>query len=315
MKKFILTTLLSVFAFLNTLQAQKQWSQQKHYAYKPNKIQFEYGFGAGISNFLGELGGANRIGTNFANDLDMRSTRYAFTGFGRIYYHRRIAQKIDFTYTKISGNDAETKEPARNNRNLNFRSPIFELGTQIEIYLISESPMNNRNKLSGTRKKGNNPINLYLFGGISAFYMNPKGLAPNGKWVALQPLRTEGQGAFDTRKPYSRIQMAIPFGLGFSARVTPKIRIGFEASLRKTFTDYMDDVSTTYVDPSVFATSGSSDAALAAAMADKGLGNIPGSTAPGQQRGDPRDKDSFMTLMLNVSIRIGQSKPSMPKFF
>lgn len=315
MKRFALPILIVLFMSASSAIAQRQWSQQKHYAYKPNKIQYEYGFGAGISNFLGELGGANAIGTNFARDLDMRSTRYAFTGFGRIYYHRRIAQKFDFTYTKIYGDDAETKEPARNNRNLSFRSPIFELGTQIEVYLVAESQNNPTSRLSGTRKKGNNPVNLYLFGGVSGFYMNPKGQAPNGKWVALQPLRTEGQGAFPTRKPYSRIQLAIPFGLGFNVRCTPKIRIGFEASLRKTFTDYMDDVSTTYVDPSVFATSGSKDPALAAAMADKGLGNIPGATAAGQQRGDPRDKDSFMTLVLNISFRIGKGKTSMPKFF
>lgn len=315
MKNFTLPTLVILLLASNAAFAQKQWSQQKHYAYKQNKVQFEYGFGAGISNFLGELGGANQIGTNFATDLDMKSTRYAFTGFGRVFYHRRIAQKFDFTYTKIYGDDARTQEPARNDRNLSFRSPIFELGTQIELYIIAESQKATSNRLSGSRRKGNNPVNLYLFGGVSAFYMNPKGQAPNGKWVALQPLHTEGQGAFPTRKPYSRFQVAIPFGLGFNVRCTPKIRVGFEASLRKTFTDYMDDVSTTYVDPSAFAAGGSKDPALAAAMANKGLGNIPGSTAPGQQRGDPKDKDSFMTLMLNVSFRIGQSKTSMPKFF
>lgn len=317
MKK--ITPLLIVLFILisSAAQAQKKWNQQKHYAYQKSKIEFEFGVGAGVSNFLGELGGANAIGTNFATDLDMRSSRYAFTGFARIFYHRRIAQKIDFTYTKIYGDDARTQEAARNNRNLSFRAPVFELGTQLEIYLIAESQSAPGNRLTGTRKKGNNPVNLYLFGGVSGFYFNPKGKDASGRWVALQPLGTEGQGNpnFPTRKPYNRLQLAIPFGLGFNVRVSPMIRVGFEASLRKTFTDYMDDVSTTYVAASDLNPKDPANAALAAYMADKSLGSIPGATAAGQQRGDPKDKDAFMTLMLNVSFRLGKAKPSMPKFF
>ena len=318
MKNKLLILLITLTAgFLSGTSSYAQnWGRGRKYAYKQSTIAYEVGGGVGVSNFMGELGGANKIGTNFANDLDMRSSRYAFNIFGRIFYHRRFAQKVSFSYIKLYGSDARTEEAARNNRNLTFRAPVFEMSTQFEVYLISETPQRNRYKLRGAVRRGSqNPCNLYLFGGVAGFYFNPKGPGPDGRWHALQPLHTEGQGAFPTRQPYKRFQLAIPFGLGFSVRVSPLIRIGFEAGLRKTFTDYIDDVSTTYVDPATIAASGSSNPALAAAMADPSKGNIPGATAPGQQRGDPRDKDAYMTLMLNVHFRIGGGRTSMPKFF
>ena len=159
-------------------------------------------------------------------------------------------------------------------------------------------------------------MSIYLFGGVGGFYFNPKGKNPvTGEWVALQPLHTEGQGIIGTRQPYKRFQVCIPMGLGFTFRLAPQWRLGIDLGLRKTFTDYIDDVSLTYVDPAMFAQSGSPNAALSAIMSDKSKGNIPGGSAPGQQRGDPKDKDSYMFLTINLAYKFGTGGPSMPKFF
>jgi hypothetical protein len=81
----------------------------------------------------------------------------------------------------------------------------------------------------------------YVFGGIAGFHHNPKAVY-NNQWYELQPLSTEGQ------TPYGLYQLAIPGGVGAIVYLTDAISIGIEGGLRKTFTDYLDDVSGTYVD-------------------------------------------------------------------
>lgn len=312
MKKILLLPLLLLVIF-ETSQAQR--SVRRRYTKNPNKPYFEVFAGIGVSNFLGELGGSNQIGTNFAKDLDIQATRPTLTLGGRVFYHPRIAQKVQLTYGWLSGDDNRTKEPARNERNLNFRTPLFEVNTSFEFYLLKEKTPKNRYRLTAAKMKGN-PVSIYLWGGVGGFYFNPKGKNPvTGEWVALQPLRTEGQGYYGTRAPYKRFQLCIPMGVGFTFRLHPQWRLGVELGLRKTFTDYIDDVSLTYVDPSIFTQNGSSDPALATIMANKSKGNIAGAGAPGQQRGDPKDFDSYMFLTVNVAYKFGARGPSMPKFF
>lgn len=314
MKKILLLPLLFLL-IVQSVDAQR--SIRRRYTRNQNKPYFEVYAGVGVSSFLGELGGANAIGTNFAKDLDIEATRLTTTIGGRVFYHPRIAQRVGLTYGWLSGDDKRTKEPARNERNLNFRTPVFEVMTAFEIYLLKESTPKNRYRLTAQKQKGN-PVNIYLWGGVGGFYFNPKGQNPvTGEWVALQPLRTEGQGydGYGTRQPYKRFQLCIPFGLGFTFRLHPQWRLGIDLGLRKTFTDYIDDVSLTYVDPSIFAQNGSSDPNLAAIMANKSQGNIAGAAAPGQQRGDPKDLDSYMFLTINLAYKIGGGGPSMPKFF
>lgn len=309
MRKLLLLPLLLVL-FHNQADAQRR----RYASRRNNKPYFEVYGGVGISSFLGELGGSNKIGTNFARDLDIEATRPTFTIGGRIFYHPRVAQRVSFTYGWLSGDDSRTKEPARSDRNLNFRTPVFEVNTAFEFYLLKESQERSRYRLVSSRLRGN-PVSIYLFGGIGGFYFNPKGKSASGEWVALQPLRTEGQGYIGTRKPYQRFQLCVPMGIGFTFRLSRAWRLGIDMGLRKTFTDYIDDVSLTYVDPSVFAQNGSKDPALAAAMANKSKGNISGASDPGQQRGDPRDKDSYMFLTINLAYKFGSRGGSMPKFF
>lgn len=292
-------------------------AQRRRYGYyKGNKPYFEVYAGVGVSSFLGDLGGSKGIGTNFARDLDIQATRPTLTLGGRVFYHPHIAQRVGLTYGWVSGSDAHTKEPARSGRNLNFRSPIFEVNTALEIYLLKESKQKNRYRLSSARQKGN-PVSIYLWGGVGGFYFNPKGQNPNtGEWVALQPLRTEGQGYYGSRQPYKRFQLVIPFGLGFTFRLAPAWRLGVDLGLRKTFTDYIDDVSLSYVDPSVFSQNGSSNPGLSALMSSGKYQGVAGGNAPGEQRGDPKDKDSYMFLTINVAYKFGSSRGgSMPKFF
>ena len=86
--------------------------------------------------------------------------------------------------------------------------------------------------------------------------------------------------------------------------------IGLEYGLRKTFTDYMDDVSTTYIDPDYFDVHLSpSEAAIARQIHDKTVGIVtPGVNRyePGTQRGQSKNMDAYFSFVLKLGIRFGQ---------
>jgi hypothetical protein len=70
---------------------------------------------------------------------------------------------------------------------------------------------------------------------------------PEADGVALKEMGTEGQNiGFEGRSPYNTTQMAMPFGLGIKYSLNKKLGFAMEWGMRKTFTDYIDDVSTTY---------------------------------------------------------------------
>ena len=89
--------------------------------------------------------------------------------------------------------------------------------------------------------------------GIGFFHFNPKAHLYN-EWFELQPLHLEGQGfaEYPDRKNYKRTQIYIPLSLGFKYKITDNYFFSLSTIFRKTFTDYIDDVSTNYIDPSLF---------------------------------------------------------------
>ena len=300
MKKTIFLLVLSVLLVSFSSHAQR-WK----------RTRYEAVFGLGASNYLGELGGADQIGTNFIKDLELGMTRLAMSVGLRYKLTGAVSLKSTLSYARIKGDDKLTKEPSRNNRNLSFKSPIIELSVQIEPSIIKER-VGHRYRFKGIKGKKGFFLNTYPFIGIAVFYFNPKAKF-GGKWHALQPLSTEGQGFFDTRKKYSRIQIAIPYGMGFKYGYKRNWSFGLELKIRKTFTDYLDDVSTTYISNSfIYQVKGP----VAAALADMSDGSKPNKTAAGQQRGDIKDKDSYFSAIfsLNYKFRWKKRRRSRPKF-
>lgn len=285
------------------------------------RVRYEFSFGLGASNFLGELGGANQIGTDYFRDLEISMTRLVVSVGLRYKLDKWLAGKACLTYARISGDDKLTTEESRNYRNLSFRSPIIEFAVQIEPSIIKEQA-GHRYRLKGVKGRKWKMVNTYPFIGIAVFYFNPKAKYQN-KWHSLRPLSTEGQGFFPTREKYSLIQISIPVGIGFKYGFSRMWGISLEYGIRKTFTDYIDDVSTTYISPNYFTTEfDEKKSNLATALAnrgdnDKGAdGSSPEKTAPGQQRGDPSDKDSYMFAIfsLNYKFKWKKRRRSRPKF-
>lgn len=289
------------------------------FANKKSKARKEYVFAIGASNFLGELGGANQIGTNFVKDLEFSMTRPSAALGMRYKFARRLAVKGGFYYQLLSGNDKLTKEPYRHNRNLNFRSHVFELSVQGEFYFTKEQ-QGHRYKIKNAKGMKSYDWQFYLFGGVGAFYYNPQAKRA-GNWVNLQPLSTEGQGLPGGAKRYSRVSICIPYGIGGKYAINKDWAIGIEVGIRKTFTDYIDDVSTVYYDNAALR---EAKGDLAADLADPSLAAYPEElggagaggvqTAAGQQRGDPKDKDAYMFINITAAYKIPYKRRTRSKF-
>jgi hypothetical protein len=120
-----------------------------------------------------------------------------------------------------------------------------------------------------------------------------------------------GQGISETRKKYSKIQLCIPVGIGFKYSFDRRWGIGLEYGIRKTFTDYIDDASKTYYNNDQILIQ---HGAIAANLADKSDHEFPYITAPGEQRGDPRDKDSYMFAVISINYKLRTGRSAFPMF-
>lgn len=306
MKKYILLLLLLA---LGVSQAEAQRKKTRFLD------RSETVYGLGFSNFLGELGGRDMIGTNGIRDLEMILTRPSVHLGFRYRKNPVLSFKLNLHYARVAGRDTLTKEPFRRNRNLSFRSPIFETSLQAEISVLQLKSTKSRYVLRGVRGKNGIDLNIYLYVGVGGFYFNPKAKLGN-KWWALQPLGTEGQGIAASRQPYRRVQACFPIGFGFRLPLSDKNwTIGFEYGMRITTTDYIDDVSTTYFSPTLIAQKyGPVAAQLSNRSNPNAEGFIPGSAATGQQRGDPTDKDAYMIGTITLTYRLKSGRSVLPKF-
>jgi len=271
-------------------------------------MRYEIFYGLGATNFLGELGGADQEGTNFVRDLEFSMTRPLFSLGIRYRITETVSTKTMLSYGWLRGDDKLTNERFRHYRNLAFRSPIAEFSNQFEYSIIREK-QGHRYNLRRVRGLKGFKTNTYFFAGFGVIYFNPKNKY-NGKWYALQPLGTEGQGLVPTRQKYSRISMCIPYGIGFKYGLNRRLNIGLEFGARKTFTDYIDDVSTTYFDNQMIR---EAKGDVAAYLADPSDHTYPNQTAAYQQRGDAKDKDSYMFLILNLTYKLYTTRRGLPK--
>lgn len=267
------------------------------------KYRKEVVFMVGASEFLGDLGGLNKVGTDYSPiDLEFSLTRPAITAGYRYKVAKNFNWFSSFNYLIVAGNDKLTSEPFRNNRNLNFKSNIFELATRGELAFFRNKAGHRYNirNTSGKRHKAST-WELVGFLGIGVFYYNPKGTQPGIGTVKLQPLHTEGQGLPGGPKQYKRISISIPMGVSFRYMLNKYWCIGAEVNYRKTFTDYIDDVSTVYYDRYKLE---QAYGPTSVAMSDPSKGIITGATSPdaagnAAQRGD-KQKDSFMGVQVTV---------------
>ena len=276
------------------------------------KVKWEVGFNFGPSFFLGDLGGNSGKGTNNMKDLNFEFTKLMKGVFVTMYPKNWVGLRLAANYTYLEGDDAIINttgidELWRKQRNLDFKTTVIEGHIALEVF-----PTMLLNRQSEYEPR----LRPYAFAGIGVFHFNPQGSLTdangNKSWYYLQPLRLEGQGMaeYPYSKPYKLTQINIPFGGGIKYFLSDRINISAEVLYRKTFTDYIDDVSKKYIDPNNYNKYLSTqEATLAYKLSDKSIGIIyPGMTRypAGTQRGDTKDGDTYFSIVLKVGVRLGQ---------
>ncbi len=260
--------------------------------------------------------------------LRLNSTRPSVSVFVTRKFTPRISGRATLSWGRITGDDSKSASPdeaenvPRYKRNLSFRNDIKELSL-IGIVDLFE------NRRTYLRRPDFTP---YAFAGVAVFHHNPMAYYDGGNgvatgWYDLQPLGTEGQYAEGEGypDPYKKIQFAIPFGLGVRYRIDKRWDVGLEVTWRKTFTDYLDDVSGSYADkndlknPVAIALSDrSAESARAKAgqypiVTDGGFPHLRGYGSKGDQRGDITDDDWFITTGITLTY-ILRPNARGPKF-
>lgn len=302
-KPLPLLAFLALVGLSNSLNA--QYFRDSNY-WKTHRRQISLGIG--ISNFLGELGGRDQIGSPFIWDLEMSQTKPAISVTYRYFLAKRLVLRGGGAYGVLAGNDNLTKEVFRNNRNLNFKSNIFEGQLGLEFQVTEELP-GHIYDLRGVKGMTPSRLGTYVFAGISVFHFKPQAQF-NGGWVDLQPLHTEGQGLPNGPENYKLTQIGIPMGVGIRKGLSKRTSVGLELQYTKTFTDYIDDVSGEYYDPVLLE---EAYGPVSAYLSDPSLGAVPGQTDVGAQRGYSDHNDGYLFLKAQVHYKLFKYRSSNKK--
>lgn len=199
----------------------------------------------------------------------------------------------------ISAYDSASQNPDKRRRNLHFESNVYELGLIADVHI--NHLWKNLNRYG---------IQLSLTTGVNVYHYNPKALY-EGKWIALQPLMTEGEGLrqYLEQKPYHLTRINFPIGINAQFKIRYNLAFGIELAPRITFNDYLDDVSSVYINYNdLLALKGE----LTAIMANRSgelTGTGPAMVPTGTPRGDPSDADWYMFTGVYISYIIGAQKP------
>ncbi len=261
---------------------------------------WDAGFSIGAANYLGDMGGNALTRRDFVSDMKLSETRTSAGAFVRYKINPSFSVKANVSWARISGDDKLSSNPARNARNLSFRNDLVEATAMGQFFFYEI------NDLGRTHRHKDN-FRAYVGLGAGAVYHNPK-TTWNGEWVALRPLTTEG-------RRYTTVAAVIPASAGFYFTFNKQYRIGWDLTWRTTFTDYLDDVSTRYAEPSAL------PSALAIELAnrtDELTGVEPAfaeNFTPGNKRGDSRHNDSYLTTSVEFSYAFrGHSSVGKPRY-
>ena len=235
----------------------------------------------GFANYSGDIQ-QKRFTLNQAKGVITAGATYDVTS--------KFSLRGDYSFAKLYASDKFNTRQDFRQRNLDFSTYIKELGIlgEYNIFDVAEQP-----------------LTPYVFAGISGFKFSPYTYTSAGDKVYLHKLGTEGQGLpqYPERQDYKKIQIAIPFGGGLKYALSEDVHVGVELGIRKLFTDYLDDVSTTYVDEATLLAAKGPTAVDLAFRGDELKNNPTTYPAGGTVRGG-KAKDLYYFGQVRLSFRM-----------
>jgi hypothetical protein len=230
--------------------------------------------------------------SNYQGDLQDKSFTFNQAhlagGVGLSYdLSQHFSIRSGIVFGKLSADDKLGRNKVRN---LNFTSGLTEGHLGLQYYITPLADYS---------------LTPYLFAGVAIYNFNPYTKDTSGSKYSLKPLSTEGEGFVQGRNNYNLTQFAIPFGAGVKLSLSENINVGFELGFRKLFTDYLDDVSSAYVDESVLLANRGAKAVELSYRGDELKNGSLQYPAAGQQRGSAKNKDWYYFTGLTLSFRLG----------
>ncbi len=244
----------------------------------------EFGITAGLAHYFGDIN--TRAGIN--------RPKPAVGAFFRKAFGNYVGLRISAHFLQLGYSDTYSKNDFQKTRNLSFNSNVWEIALQGDFNFFKFVP--------GDPYHSFTP---YITLGVGAFTFDPYAYL-NGKKEFLRPLGTEGQLiGYNGRKPYNTLAISIPLGVGIKYNINDRMNFSIEVAHRFTTTDYLDDVSTTYIGTSRFAPLSS-----AGLLQDRSYeidpDNIIG--VEGRQRGWSKQRDQYIIAEIGLTYNISRYK-------
>ncbi|MFZ1749336.1 MAG: DUF6089 family protein [Saprospiraceae bacterium] len=276
MKKFLLFILFSILMLVSPTESSCQYT--------------EFGIGLGATTYWGDLNGPS-----FSKNLTKNSGLGVQLSYRKLFGNY-VGGRASFVFGSFKGDDANSTLDWQQLRNLNFKSNLVELAVMGELYIFGMDT-----------EPGGSVFSPYLTAGIAGFHFDPKTVY-RGTEVRLQPLGTEGQGMPGFGQKYGLNGFSIPFGGGAKIILSENLNIGLEVVMRRSFTDYVDDLSSVYVN---YDDLNAGNGTLAANLGNR-MNEFLGQTEPvqlptGSQRGGALVKDYYIVSMVTLNFTLNSS--------
>lgn len=264
---------LIVFIFLlsvNKATAQNEYVQQG-----------QFGFTLGAAHYFGDLN--TKAGIN--------RPKIAVGGFFRKQFSGYTGLRISAHYAQLGYSDIYSKNDYQKRRNLSFNTNIWEIALQGDFNFFKYVP--------GDPYHSFTP---YVTLGVGIFSYDPYAYY-QGEKIFLRPLNTEGETFYQNRKAYGTMALCFPIGFGFKYSINQNLNFSFEVAHRFTTTDYIDDVSTTYIGVDKFP-SPNGIPSIASIMQDRSFETGEPIGVEGRQRGWSKQKDQYIIAEVGLSFNL-----------
>jgi hypothetical protein len=274
--------------------------------YYDRDFLFETGISAGLMNALTDLGGTAGGGKKGMKDINFCNNQVCAGFYGLVNFRSMASLQLQYTHGRIRAFDSilhnnNNPSTGRYERNLSFESAIDELALSFQLYPI--------NIISKAEKPP--LLSPFISMGAGLFHFNPRAYL-NGASYELHELHTEGEGfaEYPDRKNYTLFQPTWLIGSGLRFELSPTVNLRMEFEYRVLLTDYLDDVSTSYIEPKLFKKYLPAGTVLAAYLLNDRRGELDPTHEPsaGDKRGGPNQNDSYFNLEIKLGIVLGREK-------
>ncbi len=242
-------------------------------------LGLERGGSVGVVHYLGDLN----------PEIKLNRPNYYMGLLFKYNFNDYISLGAQANFGKLGYADSLNSSAYEKDRNLNFTSTIADLYLTGEFNFFRFQTGNFRHRWTP-----------YIATGLGVMYYNPTTYFRGNKYV-LKELGTEGKYTEKyADRSYNNLSAIIPVGFGVKFWLRPGFNMAIEATQKFSFTDYIDDVSTTYVGADKFIFNNHKDVSYY--IQDRSIEVLEEPIGiEGRQRGTSTDFDAYVGFQIRLT--------------